>query len=98
MILSEAGVSRRRVDQCFKDLQVTPLIYAQVAGNEAIVSMVSLGFGVGVVPKIVLDNSPLSGRVRILENAPSLKDYEVGLFALKKKLQSPIINAFWSQL
>ena len=43
-----------------------PTIYAQVAGNEAIVSMVSLGFGVGVVPKIVLDNSPLADRVRAL--------------------------------
>ena len=98
MILSEEGVARKRADQWFKDNQITPLIYAQVAGNEAIVSMVSLGFGVGVVPKIVLDNSPLADRVRILKNAPALKAYEVGLFALKKKLQSPIINAFWSQL
>ncbi len=98
MILSEEGVARKRADQWFKDNRITPLIYAQVAGNEAIVSMVSLGFGVGVVPKIVLDNSPLADRVRILKNAPALKAYEVGLFALKKKLQSPIISAFWSQL
>ncbi|WP_271271886.1 HTH-type transcriptional activator IlvY [Aliamphritea hakodatensis] len=98
MILSEEGVARKRADQWFKDNRITPLIYAQVAGNEAIVSMVSLGFGVGVVPKIVLDNSPLADRVRILQNAPALKAYEVGLFALKKKLQSPIISAFWSQL
>ena len=98
MILSEEGVARKRADQWFKDNRINPLIYAQVAGNEAIVSMVSLGFGVGVVPKIVLDNSPLADRVRILQNAPALKAYEVGLFALKKKLQSPIISAFWSQL
>ncbi|MBN3564680.1 HTH-type transcriptional activator IlvY [Aliamphritea spongicola] len=98
MILSEEGVARKRADQWFKDNRINPLIYAQVAGNEAIVSMVSLGFGVGVVPKIVLDNSPLADRVRILQNAPALKAYEVGLFALKKKLQSPIISAFWAQL
>ncbi|GGK85085.1 HTH-type transcriptional activator IlvY [Amphritea balenae] len=98
MILSEEGVSRKRIDRWFKQHNVKPLIYAQVAGNEAIVSMVSLGFGVGVVPKIVLDNSPLSGRVRILPVEPQLKDYDVGLFALKKKLQSPLIDAFWSQI
>lgn len=98
MILSEEGVSRKRIDQWFKTRQAKPLIYAQVAGNEAIVSMVSLGFGVGIVPKIVLDNSPLADRVRILNIEPKLKAYDVGLFALKKKLQSPLIEAFWSQI
>ncbi|BBI52977.1 hypothetical protein HORIV_53980 [Vreelandella olivaria] len=51
MILSESGVSRTRVDEWFRQLDVSPRIYAQVTGNEAIVSMVSLGFGIGVVPK-----------------------------------------------
>ena len=60
--------------------------------------MVSLGFGVGVVPRIVLDNSPLANTVRILEARPALDDYEVGLFTLEKKLASPLVNAFWSQL
>ena len=98
VILSETGLSRRRVDAWFGRVGIQPQIYAQVAGNEAIVSMVSLGFGVGVVPKIVLDNSPLSGKVKILDIRPRLEAYDVGLFALKKKLKSPLINAFWSQI
>ena len=98
MILPERGLARSRVDQWFRALGVPAKIYAQVAGNEAIVSMVSLGFGVGVVPQIVLDNSPLADTVRVLGVQPALEDYEVGLFTLKKKLASPLINAFWSQL
>jgi len=98
MILSERGLARRRVDQWFRELGVQPNIYAQVAGNEAIVSMVSLGFGTGVVPRIVLDNSPLSDRVRVLDLRPRLEAYEVGLFTLEKRLASPIIRAFWAQL
>jgi LysR family positive regulator for ilvC len=98
MILSERGLARRRVDEWFRSFGVQPRIYAQVAGNEAIVSMVSLGFGVGVVPRIVLDNSPLSHRIRVLDVEPRLDDYEVGLFTLEKRLASPLINAFWSQL
>jgi LysR family positive regulator for ilvC len=98
MILSERGLARRRVDEWFRSLGVQPRIYAQVAGNEAIVSMVSLGFGVGVVPRIVLDNSPLSHTIRVLDVEPRLDDYEVGLFTLEKRLASPLINAFWSQL
>lgn len=98
LILSESGVARRRANQWFTNLGVKPRIYAQVTGNEAIVSMVSLGFGVGVVPRIVLDNSPLADRVRILPIQPELEPYEVGLFTLEKSLRSPLINAFWSLL
>jgi LysR family positive regulator for ilvC len=98
MILSERGLARSRVDDWFRVRNVTPRIYAQVAGNEAIVSMVSLGFGIGVVPRIVLDNSPLAQTVRVLDVKPGLADYEVGLFALEKRLSSPIIKAFWSRL
>lgn len=98
MILSESGLARSRVDAWFRARGVQPSIYAQVAGNEAIVSMVSLGFGIGVVPRIVLDNSPLAENIRVLDIKPKLKAYEVGLFALNKRLKSPVIKAFWSQL
>ena len=98
MILSEGGIARSRVDSWFKSMRVTPRIYAQVAGNEAIVSMVSLGLGVGVVPKLVLDHSLLAERVRVLDIAPALEPYDVGLFALKKNLHNPLVDAFWSVL
>jgi len=95
MVLSESGLSRQRVDAWFARLGLQPKIYAQVAGNEAIVSMVSLGFGIGIVPRIVLDNSPLAGKVQVLDIRPELEAYDVGLFTLEKKLRSPLINAFW---
>ncbi|MCU5784798.1 DNA-binding transcriptional regulator IlvY [Alcanivorax balearicus MACL04] len=97
MILSEEGLARERTDRWFRDLGLRPQIYAQVSGNEAIVSMVSLGFGIGVVPQIVLDNSPLASRIRILDVQPRLEAYEVGLFALEKRLGEPLIDAFWNQ-
>lgn len=95
MILSEGGLSRQRVDRWFAELGITPNVYAQVAGNEAIVSMVSLGFGVGVVPRIVLENSPLAENVAVLPVKPTLAPFEVGLFTLEKRLRSPLISAFW---
>ena len=98
MILAAGGIARRRVDAWFGSLGVTPQIYAQVAGNEAIVSMVSLGLGVGVVPKIVLDNSPHAARVRVLDVEPALAPYDLGLFTLQRHLKNPLVNAFWSLL
>lgn len=95
MILSEAGLSREYADTWFKALGVSPHIYAQVAGHEAIVSMVGLGFGVGVVPQIVLDNSPLAARVQILNVKPELPHYDVGLCVLRRCLKRPRLQALW---
>jgi LysR family positive regulator for ilvC len=97
MILSEEGLARTRTDLWLKSHNIKPRIYAQVSGNEAIVSMVSLGFGIGVVPQIVLDNSPLTARIRIYDIQPPLTAYDIGLFALEKRLKDPLINAFWSR-
>jgi LysR family positive regulator for ilvC len=96
MILAEGGIARNRVDSWFRKMEVNPRIYAQVAGNEAIVSMVSLGLGIGVVPQIVLEHGPLADRVQILDVQPALEPYDVGMFALKKNLKNPLVNAFWS--
>ena len=98
MILPEGGLSRKRIDSWFRKLEAAPQIYAQVAGNEAIVTMVSLGLGVGVVPKIVLDNSPVAERVRILPVTPDLEPYNVGIFVQKKNLNNPLVAAFWSKV
>ena len=95
MILAATGIARRRVDAWFRSLSVAPQVYAQVAGNEAIVSMVSLGLGVAVVPKIVLDNSPQSSRVRVLDVAPELAPYDLGLVTHKRHLRNPLVRAFW---
>ena len=67
MILSETGLARTRVTRWFKHMGLKPDVYAQVSGNEAIVAMVALGFGVGVVPDLVLSNSPMSENVRQLQ-------------------------------
>ncbi|GGY03801.1 transcriptional regulator IlvY [Litchfieldella qijiaojingensis] len=98
MILSESGLAREHSNTWFKALGIAPQIYAQVAGNEAIVSMVGLGFGVGIVPRIVLDNSPLVDRIRILPVKPELPHYDVGLCVAQRRLKSPLISALWAEV
>ena len=95
MVLSETGLARQRVNQWFRELGIKPDIYAQVTGNEAIVSMVSLGFGVGVVPELVVANSPKQARVRVLPVEPALKPFTIGICSLRRKLTNPLISAFW---
>lgn len=95
MVLSAHGLSRKRVDAWFRHQGIRPSIYAEVSGHEAILSMVSLGCGVGVVPKLVLDKSALRDQVRVLDVAPELEPYAVGLCAHRRRLESPLVRAFW---
>jgi len=98
VIIPEEGLARERLDNWLNMQQIKPNIYAEVKGNEAIVSMVSLGFGVGVLPKIVLDNSPLKDRVEKFIHQPDLGPYAMGICVMEKRLKSPIVSAFWEQL
>lgn len=95
MILSETGLARTRVELWFKQLAIKPNIYAQVSGHEAIVAMVALGFGVGVVPDLVLSNSPMAEKVRILHVRPELEPFSVGLCVVNQHLSNPLVQAFW---
>jgi len=95
LILSEQGLARKRCDQWFRNKGIAPNIYAEVAGNEGIVAMVALGFGVGLVPAAVIDHSPMGDKVRIVEPKPALKPFDVGIAVLKKRLEEPLIRAFW---
>ena len=95
MILSATGLARTRIDQWFESHNVRPNVYAQVSGNEAIVSMVALGVGIGVVPELVLRSSPASGRVRMLPVEPELEPFLIGLCVQTRQLDSPLIQAFW---
>lgn len=98
LILPEKGLIREKTDNWLAALKVTPQIYAQVSGNEAVVSMVSLGYGYGILPKIVLDNSPLADKVSNITFDHNMPQIDVGFFVQNKNLQSPIIQAVWSSL
>ncbi|MEE8057311.1 MAG: HTH-type transcriptional activator IlvY [Pseudomonadales bacterium] len=94
-IVAERGLARTRMDQWFRSQRIKPDIYAQVSGHEAIVSMVGLGFGVGVVPELVLINSPLKDKVQVLEVQPPLAPFAVGLCASVQRLENALVKAFW---
>ncbi len=98
MILPEKGIFREEFDAWLNQAEISPNIYAQVGGNEAIVSMVSLGFGIGLVPKIVVENSPLAEQVDIIDLQPNLAPIEIGFCVRKKRLQSPMVKALWDSI
>ena len=95
LILAEQALSRRRVEEWFRVQGLRPNIYAEVAGHEAILSMVRLGCGIGAVPQLVIENSIFKDDVRVLAVDPELPLYEVGLCVHRGRLTSPVVRAFW---
>ena len=95
LVVSEFGLARKRLNQWFERQKMPQNIYTQVAGHEAIVSMVGLGFGVGVVPAIVLTHSPMQATIEAFEVTPKLEDFQVGLCVAKRKQKDPLVAAFW---
>lgn len=100
-ILPEYGPSRKRVDLWFRRQRISnPLIYATVSGHEAIVSMVALGCGIALIPSVVLEHSPepVRNRVSQLDHVPMVEPFDLGVCVQKKRLNDPLIDAFWHVL
>ncbi|WP_028868378.1 HTH-type transcriptional activator IlvY [Psychromonas arctica] len=94
-ILPEHGPIRRRFDTWFRSLKSgKPQIYAKVAGHEALISMVALGCGVGVVPDVVVENSPVRYRVQSLSGVGEIASFNLGVCCYKTRLSEPLIEAF----
>lgn len=99
IVLPASGLARQSADRWFRRRRINPRIYSEVAGNEAILSLVSLGCGVGIVPKLVIDRSPLRTEVRALDVDPAIGEFRVGLCTERKHLRSsPIVRAFWDSV
>lgn len=97
MVLPESGPSKRIVHHWLTEHGIRPKVYASVTGHEAIVSMVALGCGVGIVPKAVVEHSVVASRITMLP-LDGIESFTLGLCCLKGRSQEPLIRALLHQL
>jgi LysR family positive regulator for ilvC len=95
LVLPAFGLARQAVDRWLKARAITPTLYSEVTGNEAILSLVSTGCGVGVVPSLVMEQSPLRGNVRAMAVEAPLGEFRIGVCVRRKSLNNPLVAAFW---
>jgi len=95
LILAQSGIGRKRIDQWFKKNQIDPVINTEVSGNEGILALVRLGCGVGVVPRVVLDQSPVSDDLVVIPTRVKVKPLRVGLCTMKRHIARSSIDALW---
>lgn len=95
VILPRRGLERERIDSWLEQQAARPEVYAEVDGNEAILAMVALGCGVGIVPELVRKDSPLRGRIEQVEVASPPRGYHVSLCAKSRTLSRRTVAALW---
>ena len=61
----------------------TKLLRAETSGNEAILALARLGLGLGLVPRLVLENGPFAAGLVQYEAGVEFGDYDIG-FVQKK--------------
>lgn len=98
VVLPASGLARAAADRWFARRRVSPNVYGEVPGNEALLSLVSLGCGVGVVPKLVVEKSPLRSEVQVLDVEPRVGEFRVGVITERRALKSPLVRAFWDSI
>ncbi len=48
-----------------------------------------------MVPQLVVENSPIASKIEVLNVQTQLEPFTIGLVALRRKLNNPLIKAFW---
>lgn len=95
IIVARLGLSRERLFAWYAARQQRPRVYAEVAGHEAIVAMVALGLGIGLVPEVVLEQSLVHAQIEVFARPADIPPYHVSVCCLEQRLQDPVIAAFW---
>jgi LysR family positive regulator for ilvC len=60
--------------------------------------MVSMGFGIGIVPELILRKNFINRNVQVLDIKPELMRYSVGICVQKKRMANPMVKAFWENI
>jgi LysR family positive regulator for ilvC len=101
-VLPRHGPVRTAADGWFRRLGVVPDIAAEADGHEALLTLVALGYGTGVVPGLVLRHSGVRGRLRVVPN-PAEEDGDagpgeltIGVCVRRSDLHRPLVAAAWA--
>ncbi|GAB3847908.1 HTH-type transcriptional activator IlvY [Dactylosporangium cerinum] len=97
-VLPRGGLARDAARRWFRRRRLDPTIAAEVDGHEALLTLVALGVGAGVVPHLVLDTSAVKNRLAVVPTDPPIGTFTIGLCARRTDLRRPILSALWASV
>lgn len=95
-VLPRSGLARTAAERWFRQAGVRPRSVTEVDGYEALLTLVALGVGVGLVPELVLECSTLRDRLVRLRPRKSPGEFRIGLCVRRDDLHRPVVAALWA--
>lgn len=97
-VLPRSGLARTAAERWFRRVGVRPRHVTEVDGHEPLLTLVALGAGVGLVPSLVLECSPLRDRLAPLATDEPPGEFRIGVCARRDDLHRPVLAALWSAI
>ncbi|MFJ4790236.1 HTH-type transcriptional activator IlvY [Streptomyces sp. NPDC088794] len=94
-VLPHRGLVRDAADRWFRARGRTPEVACEPDGHEGLLTLVALGCGTGVVPRLVLDHSAVRDRLAVLPADPAPEPFPIGLCVRRADLRRPSVAALW---
>lgn len=95
-VLPHRGLVRDAADRWFRARGTTPEVACEPDGHEGLLTLVALGCGTGVVPRLVLEHSAVRDRLSVIPADPAPEPFPIGLCVRRADLRRPLVAALWS--
>lgn len=95
-VLPRQGLVRAAADQWFREQGIRPHIAAETDGHEALLTLVALGYGTGIIPGLVLHHSGLRNRLRQVTAASVPAPLAIGVCIRRADVHRPLVAAAWA--
>ncbi|MFD9440728.1 HTH-type transcriptional activator IlvY [Streptomyces sp. NPDC060006] len=95
-VLPRQGLVRTAADHWFRSLRIHPHIAAEADGHEALLTLVALGYGTGIIPDLVLQHSGVRTRLQQVPTPTHPGKLAIGVCIRRADLHRPLIAAAWA--
>ncbi|MFJ6893433.1 HTH-type transcriptional activator IlvY [Streptomyces hokutonensis] len=95
-VLPHRGLVREAADRWFRARGTTPDVACEPDGHEGLLTLVALGCGTGVVPRLVLECSAVRERLAVIAADPAPEPLPIGLCVRRADLRRPLVATLWS--
>ena len=96
MLLPESGDLADLILDTLDKNKLSPTIHSYIQGHEAILAMVSAGLGGAILPQLVVNNSHLKSKIKVIQTDITLPVIEVGILCKRSEQDSASKQAFWN--
>lgn len=95
-VLPGQGLVRDIANRWFRRLGITPRIAAEADGHEALLTLVALDYGTGIIPDLVLQHCSIRNRLHVVPTPSSPGELTIGTCVRRADLHRPLVAAAWA--